>query len=282
MEKKLCIHVPIPFATKKCSCDPEYYIVDADMQVRSDYLDALSREMMLTAPECDDYTVTTILFDGGPVQSFPPAALPVFVNRILKNYRCAKDPAVILTADPFEIDHVKAANYSACGVTLADVRLFSSIRAECEAVNRPFPHRTFAHAAQALRSFNLKDFGAQVFCNLPGQTAGSLGETLSECIGEGAKHISLDYLEPYNKAQYQYAVDVLKKNGYAEYAPGKFGAGGFAFDCYPLGETDVLGLGLNAMTVMDGVRSVTTGDLKTYLAHSGDVTQTAVEVAAVL
>ena len=278
MEKKLSIHIPIPFAPQKCLCDPDTCIIDAPAEIRRKYLDAVCREMMLFAPECQDYVVSSILLDGGPVQSFPPPDLTVFVRRILKNFRCVEQPTVILTVDPFGIDHVRAANYAACGATLMDVRLFSSVRSECEAIGRPFPHHSFQYAADKFRSFHMENVGAQVFCGLPGQTAESMYETMEECAREDAKHVTLRCFA--ENDLHLLAADRLKEKGYVEYTPGRFGKEGFCFDCF-VGETDVLGLGLHAVTVMDGVRSVTTGDLETYLAYSGDVSKTAVEVSLI-
>lgn len=81
---------------------------------------------------------------------------------------------------------------------------------------------------------------------------------------------------------YRHACGFLRENGYLQYAAGDFCLPQHA-SMYTLAELDgseVLGLGLGAVSLLDGYLTRSTTHLPAYLAHAGDFEKTTAEVFA--
>ena len=269
MAQDLCIHIPIPFGDTLCLCDEPGMICDSSLAVRRQYIEALSREMLASAGDMEDYRVCAVVMDGGGVQAFPPSELTAFVERLKRSFPMAAQPSIVLGCDPYGIDPVKAANYKQLGATLMEVRLFSSVRTECARVGRGFPHHTLKEIAKALRGCLLNNLGARVALGISGQDRDSLSLTLAQLVEYDVVHVSLiDMGAPPEMADF--AEGWLTQRGYRVYAPGKLARPGWEMPFYPLGKTPVLGLGLGAVSLMDGLRAENTHDLALYLEASPD------------
>lgn len=270
--KALCIHIPVPFTSTACRFDVPGSMAGASRETRNDYLQAVNREMRVSAQDVDDYEVVAIVFSGGPVQAFLPGEVTVLTERIKRNFHMAEKPTIILTCDPYDIDPLKAANYRQLQVDMMDIRLFSSVQEECKAIGRGFANYSLKEPAQTMRHCLLHTIGVQVGLGIPGQTRESLAYTLAQCGEYEAVHVSLHALEEAADL-HAFATQYLTQQGYECYAPDRFAKAGWAMAFYPLGTTDVLGLGLGAISMMDGIRSCNTTDLALYLNAAEDYTR---------
>ena len=70
----------------------------------------------------------------------------------------------------------------------------------------------------------------------------------------------------------QAADAFLQAHGYRCYAPGKYAREGWEMPFYPLGRTDVLGLGIGAESRIDGVLSRNKRNMKLYIRAAHDYT----------
>ena len=81
---------------------------------------------------------------------------------------------------------------------------------------------------------------------------------------------------------YAHACEFLGENGYAQYAAGRFCRPGheYLFDALRRNGTEIVGMGVGAVTLLDGVMSRNTNNVALYVKNAGDFEkQTAQAVA---
>lgn len=111
---------------------------------------------------------------------------------------------------------------------------------------------------------------------MPLQSELLLRKSVGRAAGFSPKYLSI---LPYPGAEYSYDELMIQPRryldemGYIEYADGRFRRN----DCEPLRTympvqegTDIIGLGLGAVSVLDGVKCTNTKVLSEYIAHSDD------------
>ena len=269
--KPLCVHIPIPFAQRPCLLNAKNSILDVDLGTRKDYVRAMRRELIAAAQDMDDYEVVGVVFDTGAIQQFLPQEAAELAAAIREHLHMAEKPGVVLACDVNSIDAQKCACYREMGVTLMDVRLFTSVMDEARAIGRPCPHFSLKEPAQTLRKYGVEHIGVQVAAGIRGQDESSLMKTLQECVEYEAVHVTVIELAG-GQALARRADDFLKEQGYRCYAPGMYAREGWEMAFYPPGRTQVLALGVGAESRMDGVLSRNTRNMKLYIRAAHDYT----------
>lgn len=270
-KKPLCVHIPIPFAQKPCLLNAKNSILDVDLGTRKGYVRAMQRELIAAAEDMDDYEVVGVVFDTGAIQQFLPKEAAELAGVIRQKLCMAENPGIVLACDVNSIDAEKCESYREMGVTLMDVRLYTSVMDEARAIGRPCPHFSLREPAETLRKYGIAHIGVQVAVGIPGQDESSLMATLGQCVEYDAVHVTLIETAR-GQALARCAEDFLAEHGYRCYAPGMYAKEGWEMAFYPPGRTEVLALGIGAESRMDGVISRNTRDMKLYIRAAHDYT----------
>ena len=270
-KKPLCVHIPIPFAQRPCLLNAKNSILDIDLGTRKAYVRAMQRELVAAAQDMDDYEVAGIVFDTGAIQQFRADEAAELVRVIREHLTMAERPAVVLACDVDSLDEQKCACYREMGVTMMDVRLFTSVMDEARAINRSCPHFTLKEPAEILHKYGIEHIGVQVAAGLRGQDENSLMMTLQDCVEHDAVHVTVIERSG-GQALARCADAFLTEHGYVCYAPGMYARAGWEMAFYPPGRTDVLALGIGAESRMEGVLCRNTRNMKLYIRAAHDYT----------
>lgn len=270
-KKPLLVHIPIPFAQRPSPLNAKNSILDIDLGTRKAYVRAMQRELVAAAEDMDDYEVVGVVFDTSAIQQLRADEAAELVRVIREHLPMAEKPAVVLACDVDSLDEQKCACYLEMGVTMMDVRLFTSVMDEARAINRSCPHFTLKEPAEILRKYGIEHIGVQVAVGLRGQDESSLMTTLQDCVAQDAVHVTV--LERAGGQALARCADAfLTEHGYACYAPGMYAKAGWEMAFYPPGRTDVLALGIGAESRMEGVLCRNTRNMKLYIRASHDYT----------
>ena len=164
--------------------------------------------------------------------------------------------------------------------------------AELRALNCPFTAQDTRNALLFLHRFCVNNVGLTLSYGIPGQTEISWHNTLHAAVISAPQHISVDPLavtdaegmpdEDARFAMYAHACDFLAQSGYTQYAAGRFCRPGheYLFDALRRNGTEIVGMGVGAVTLLDGVMSRNTNSVALYMKNAGDFEkQTAQAVA---
>ena len=272
-----------------------------DMQnpaVMEAYVDALRREMEAAAPDYADCEVQAARIGGGIASHAADEPLGLLLRDMRGWFRFAEDAPVIFTVHP---GMVSVETLTACrrgGVTELDVDYCTSDPFESELMGRFLPPEAMNTTMMVLGNAPLS-LSFEIMTGLPGQSETSLLRTLNQVKAYGAKEIVLRPLEiipgtklagqaaalaasssprrhlPNEKereALWQSAQAWCVKEGYASVVSGRYALPGYGSRYHRLlaQGMSLLGFGVNAVTRMDGVEAVNTGDLNTYIRFSPD------------
>lgn len=263
------------------------------------YADALRREIASAAPDYGDCLVQAVHVGGGVAGHAFDEQLGVLLRDMHSWFHFAPDAEITLEVHP---GMVSVDTLTACRrgkVTTLSVDYATADAFESEAMGRFLPPSAMDTTRMILANAPLK-LSFDLLVGLPGQSAGSLRNTLEKAASYGAAEIVLHPLElipgtpfadhqaavyaasasprrhlPNEKeraALWQSAEEWLLEQGYQPAVPGRYALPGSASRYHQLKAAGcaMLGFGAGAHTRMDGVEAVNISDLEAYIRHSPD------------
>lgn len=266
------------------------------------YADALRREIEAAAPDYDDCLIQAVHVGGGIAGHAFDEQLGLLLRDMHRWFRFAPDAEIILEVHP---GMVSVDTLTACRrgrVTTLSVDYATADSFESEAMNRFLPPSAMDTTKMILANAPLK-LSFDLLVGLPGQSAGSLRNTLEKAASYGAAEIVLHLLElipgtpfadrqaaayaasasprkhlPNEKeraALWQSAEEWLYEHDYQPAVPGRYALAGSAsrFHLLKADNCALLGFGAGARTRMDGVEAVNISNLDAYIRHSPDPTK---------
>jgi oxygen-independent coproporphyrinogen III oxidase len=280
------LYAHLPFCAARCGYCDFVTVVGRRGQHRA-YVDALLTELELEA-EVLAPRLESIFVGGGTPTFTEPAEL----ERLLR----ALPPAVEVTveANPETVTPRLAALLRECGVSRVSLGAQSFQPRLLGVLDRKAGPDDVRRAVYALRDANLDNISLDLIYGIPGQSAADLDDDLSDALALEPEHLSCYELEAKPGTRFTHAhgaelarqaeamesyfervVARLKANGYRWYETANF--------CRPAGRAggrdlrsrhnlaywrgrDYLGLGIGAVSTINGRRWRTTPRLGTYLA----------------
>ena len=279
------LYVHLPFCAHRCGyCD--FVTVLGRMSGHGGYVDALLAELDLERGSLEPRLETVFLGGGTPTFTEPEA-----LRRLLAGVPVAEELTV--EANPETVTPELAASLRAAGVNRVSLgaqsfqpHLLETLerRAQPDVVRRAFYH---------LRDASFDNISLDLLYGVPGQSASDLERDLAEVLALGPEHVSYYELEAKPGTRFTHAhgvelerqteamesyfeevVDTLTGAGYRWYETANFclapdRAGGRDLRArhnlgYWLGR-DYLGLGIGAVSTIEGVRRRNTPRLAAYL-----------------
>jgi oxygen-independent coproporphyrinogen III oxidase len=280
------LYVHLPFCASRCGYCDFVTVVGRRGQHRA-YVDAVLSELALKgdilAPNLES------IFLGGGTPTFTE---PVELERLLRGLPAAVE--VTVEANPETVTPELAAQLRRCGVTRVSLGAQSFQPRLLEVLDRYAGPDDVRRAVYALRDANVDNISLDLIYGIPGQSTADLGLDLSEALALEPEHLSCYELEakPGTRFTHAHGAELARQSeameSYFERVVARVTAAGYrwyetANFCRPptLADgrdlrsrhnlaywqgRDYLGLGIGAVSTIDGRRWRTTSRLGTYLA----------------
>jgi oxygen-independent coproporphyrinogen-3 oxidase len=280
------LYVHLPFCASRCGyCD--FVTVVGRHGRHREYVDALLAELELEravlAPELES------VFLGGGTPTFTE---PRELERLLR----ALPPALEVTveANPETVTAELASLLRECGVNRVSLGAQSFQRRLLEVLDRRAGPDDVRRAVYALRDANIDNISLDLVYGIPGQSTADLDSDLSDALALGPDHLSCYELEakPGTRFTHAHGAELTRQaeamESYFEQVVARLTAAGYrwyetANFCRPAGLADgrdlrsrhnlaywrgrdYLGLGIGAVSTIEGRRWRTTPRLGAYLA----------------
>jgi oxygen-independent coproporphyrinogen-3 oxidase len=280
------LYVHLPFCASRCGYCDFVTVVGRRGQHRA-YVDAMLAELELEggvlAPELES------VFLGGGTPTFTE---PRELERLLR----ALPPAVEVTveANPETMTAELASLLRECGVNRVSLGAQSFRPGLLEVLDRQAGPDDVRRAVYALRDANLDNISLDLIYGIPGQSAADLEADLSDALALAPEHLSCYELEakPGTRFTHAHGAELARQaeamESYFERVVARLTAAGYrwyetANFCRPAGLADgrdlrsrhnlaywrgrdYLGLGIGAVSTIEGRRRRTTPRLGAYLA----------------
>ena len=298
MEKKpLLLYLDIPFCPGRCA-----YCAKPALEPRADwregYIEALGRELRAQKNSLPDYEVKAVWVGGGIPGHMADPQLGELLRELPRLLPLAPDAEITLKVHPgmFSVDTLELCRHG--HVTRLSVEYVTRNSYEYENLGRFLAPDAMDTTRMVLGNSKF-ELSFDVLTGLPGQTDATLLESLGAAVSYGAGHISLYPLkllpgtalcqrweregeklrqnqrrrlpdEGEKAAMVRQGAEFLTAHGFREYLPGRWALPDRECRYFTLEEAhaEVLGCGLGAVTLLEGLRSENTSDLSMYLRYS--------------
>lgn len=298
MDKKpLLLYLDVPFCPAHCTHCPKPAL-EPRAEWREAYVEALHRELRAQKDSLPDYEVKAVWVGGGIPGHMADPQLGELLRELPWLLPLAPDAEITLKVHPgmVSVDTLDLCRHG--HVTRLSVEYVTGNSFEHENLGR-FLAPDAMDTTRMVLGNSKQDLSFDILTGLPGQNEATLLGSLGAAVGYGAGHISLYPLallpktalcrrceqegerlqknqrrrlpdETERAAMARTAGEYLTVRGFREYLPGRWALPGKECRYFQLEEagSEVLGCGLGAVTLLEGLRSENTSDLSMYLRYS--------------
>ncbi|MCX5977251.1 MAG: radical SAM family heme chaperone HemW [Coprothermobacterota bacterium] len=291
--KPLAVYLHVPFCAEKCTyCD--FLSFSGSPEVVRQYLCALVREVELVRPLLESRDIATVYFGGGTPSLLPLETLAELLHRILPDP--SDEVEVTLEANPGTVSLNSLSSLRRSGFNRLSFGVQSLRSGELKLLGRIHNAAQAKEAVRQARQAGFSNLSLDFLFGLPGQSRGDLVLTLMEALSLEPSHLSLYALTlekgtPLARAvaegrlslpsddemadTYQAAAELLEGDGFERYEISNFAKGEPPSPFrsrhnqvyWHYGE--YLGLGLGAVSFLEGTRRRNTNSLEEYAAAMG-------------
>ena len=198
----LGLYIHVPFCFSKCPyCD---FYSARDLSVIPSYCNALREELStlrraapFAGPEAFNRPVRSVYFGGGTPSLLPPAELASIMETVRARYALLPGAEVTLEVNPTLGDREEYfAAAAAAGINRVSVGLQSALAGERKALGRRGAPEDAVLTARAARQAGIGNLSVDLMLGIPGQTLGTLRESLGFALENIAPtHLSLYILK---------------------------------------------------------------------------------------
>lgn len=286
--KPLAVYLHVPFCAEKCTyCD--FLSFSGSPEVVRQYLCALVREVELVRPLLESRDIATVYFGGGTPSLLPVETLAELLHRILPDP--SDEVEVTLEANPGTVSLNSLSSLRRSGFNRLSFGVQSLRSGELKLLGRIHNAAQAKEAVRQARQAGFSNLSLDFLFGLPGQSRGDLVLTLMEALSLEPSHLSLYALTlekgtPLARAvaegrlslpsddemadTYQAAAELLEGDGFERYEISNFAKGEPPSPFrsrhnqvyWHYGE--YLGLGLGAVSFLEGTRRRNTNSLEEY------------------
>ena len=266
------------------------------------YVEALTREVLASAPDYADCQVQAVALTGGMAAHVADDALGALLRDVRQNFNLAPGAEIALCARPgmvaaasvdaFRIGHVSRIVMDYATSSLKEWRALGRVLDPGAMDVTRMVLGALPECGHGVRLAGREvDLAFGLLVGIPGQTPASARASVEAVLVYGASEVRLGDRRPVanlavpasatvctlsaeEAEQVRAAMqEVLAAAGFAEYLPGRW-----ALPCHEspyevlvaASTTETLGFGLGARTLFDGVEARNTSNLSTYLRFSDD------------
>ena len=184
-------YVHVPYCAHRCSyCS---FVAVTGRETEGTYFDAVVEEARARAGEVEG-PLDTVYFGGGTPSFADPANLARVLAARRETFGVAEGAEVTAEANPDDLDDGSLGALRALGVTRLSVGVQSLRDAELEPLERRHDAAAALRALRRAVALGLR-VSAALMIGIPGQTRGSLRESLEGILATGVGHVSAYLLE---------------------------------------------------------------------------------------
>ena len=280
-ERELIVDLHIPYCIRPERYSAAYGAVGTNAQ-KDAYMRALQREVRAWEGELDGYTVRAVRLGGGSASVMSPDLLGETLSLLRHTLPVAPGAEVSYDALPNTIGTPSLTGISAGRPTRVELMMRSAHEEELQALDCPFSMQDVRNAMLFFGRFHVNNAGLSVSYGIPGQTEVSWHNTLHACVIMRPAHITIEPLartdapdmpdEQMRFALYGHACDFLQQSGYTQYSAGHFclPEREYLFEALGRNGAAVVGMGVGAVSRLDGCMTRNTNNLALYVQNAGD------------
>ncbi len=275
------LYVHLPFCASRCGYCAFVVEVGA-LEMRDAYLDGLCHELAAEHPRLG--ALETVYLGGGTPTLMRARRIAVLLEAIAPSM--AEGAEISIEANPETVDRVAFAGLRAAGVTRVSIGAQSFQPELLESLDRRATADQVRSAVACAKEAGFASVSVDLLFGIPGQTWEQLEADMAEVHALGVDHISWYELEikpdtalarmgaqvpddDWAADAYEMIVRDLEGYGYRWYETANFSQPGH--ECrHSLGywsASDYLGIGVGAVSTVDGVRWRNTTALASYLGE---------------
>lgn len=277
------LYIHIPFCKKKCAyCDFVSY--PGGEEYFEAYTDELCREMRRYKGE----KIDTVFVGGGTPSLLPVKCMEKLINNVYKTFSVSRECEITLESNPGTMQKEKPAELRNLGINRLSIGVQSFNDDELKRIGRIHSAAEAEETIIAARGAGFQNINIDIMFSLPGQTAGSLAETIEKTIMLLPEHVSCYSLileegtalykeyaagklkptgEEEDRRMYAYLCKKLNAAGYRQYEISNFAREGYEcrhnlkyWDC-----TEYIGIGAAAHSYYGAERFYNTASIEKYL-----------------
>lgn len=276
--KTAVVKVAIPFVSEESPNAARVGVV-GDRAARMGYLDALALEAESIAEDFEDFLVRAISIEGPMPSIMSPDGLGGFLRRLSTLFNM--DPAceISIAAIPHTVGVPSLTGWGLGKVNRISLKAGSLQAAELSSLKAPYGLSDIQNALLFFDKFRLNNVDVELLVGIPGQSESSLLRSIRSLTGIDVPHVTL---RPFsvgggdssrNRILFDAACERLISEGYEHYSPGRF-VRKEAYSSLLVRSVSqgahVIGMGLGALTVVDGLAYRNTVDYGRYVSAPGD------------
>ena len=300
--RSLGIYLHVPFCIRKCLyCD--FLSAPGDDEMKTEYVEALKREIRGQASLYGGHEVRTVFLGGGTPSLLSGEQIGVIMECLREEFSFGEDGdgvEVTMEVNPGTVTRESLSGYRLAGVNRLSMGLQSADDRELKALGRIHTWEDFLCSYEMARKEGFGNINVDLMSALPGQSPEGWAETLEKVIRLKPEHISAysliieegtPFFEYYGKrgdgaeagrlplptededrVMYGRTKEILGKAGYGRYEISNYALPGFAcrHNVSYWERTDYAGFGVGAASLLGNVRWSNTADMGRYLEFSGE------------
>lgn len=300
--RSLGIYLHVPFCVRKCLyCD--FLSAPGDDEMKTEYVEALKREIRGQASLYGGHEVRTVFFGGGTPSLLSGEQIGVIMECLREEFSFGGDGdgvEVTMEVNPGTVTRESLSGYRLAGVNRLSMGLQSADDRELKALGRIHTWEDFLCSYEMARKEGFGNINVDLMSALPGQSPEGWAETLEKVIRLKPEHISAysliieegtPFFEYYGKSgdgaeagrlplptededrvMYGRTKEILGKAGYGRYEISNYALSGFAcrHNISYWERIDYAGFGVGAASLLGNVRWSNTADMGRYLEFSGE------------
>lgn len=283
------IYLHIPFCRKKCNyCD--FLSFPAGDELKENYIEALVRELHLSAEINGKYEADSVYIGGGTPSALSPALLERLLEAVGSTLSLTDDCEFTVECNPGTLDREKIGVLKAGGVNRVSLGVQSLDEAHLKRLGRIHSRADVFSSLNELKLAGLDNINLDLMFSLPDQTFEDWDETLRRTLWFEPAHVSFygltleegtpmyedfenGFIEAYeddeDRELYYHAKKLLAEKGYIHYEISNAAKPGMEsrHNMKYWTMMDYIGFGLGAHSFDCGVRFSNTTDIDRYISY---------------
>jgi len=207
------LYIHIPFCMKKCAyCD--FLSGPYDAEIRKHYTKALIKEMKYHSLRMSDCEIVTVYIGGGTPTWLEAKHMEKIIKSVFRFFHVAPDAEFTMEVNPATASQKDFELYHSLGVNRLSIGLQSVNQEELEILGRVHDFGQFLNTYDYAKKAGFDNINVDIMTGIPGQTPGSLHNTIEQLVRLRPEHISCYALiiEEGTPFYDKYKFDVERRN----------------------------------------------------------------------
>ncbi|MCR5847532.1 MAG: radical SAM family heme chaperone HemW [Lachnospiraceae bacterium] len=190
INEKLGIYIHIPFCVKKCNyCDFNSGVYSDS--IKSEYIDALCKEIECKSDYFKNYKIDTIFMGGGTPSILPVDLTGRVFDTLRSFYNVNEDAEITIESNPGTLDADKLKAYRGFGINRISIGLQSTDKDQLKILGRIHTYEDFEENYNNAREAGFDNINIDLISAVPGQDLRSFSEGLNKVKSLDPEHISI-------------------------------------------------------------------------------------------